>query len=325
MKKRLIVAICMCLCLCILLCACGDGDSRVVLTVGEFEVTADTYRYFYLNYGMELAEASDWIVKRAHIEDKVRSYAETAICDLYTIYALAQEHGVSLTDSRKAQMEAAFAEIVVYLGGEDAFDDGCKDDYMNRELFRMLYLESAYLHDDLYEHLIAESFSAGWEIAKTDLGSNFYRCRQIALYFEDMPKEDARVLMEELLEKVGSGKKTLAELALDAGGTYYIKGYAPVAFEEAALALQVGERSGIVESDVGFHIIERMPMETSFSETRLQELRELYYRRCMTEKMEECSSKLALKRGDKHDDVLAELGKELDEEISDAAKAAKEG
>ncbi len=79
-------------------------------------------------------------------------------------------------------------------------------------------------------------------------------------------REEAKTKAEGLLERVRAGED-FAKLAgefsdcasAERGGSLggFLKGQRPPAFEEAAFALDVGEVSGVVETEFGFHIIWR--------------------------------------------------------------------
>lgn len=329
MKKRFLAVLCACLCLCILLAACGEtgggsDDTRVVFTLNEYEVIADTYRYFYLTYGMELAEAADYAVKVSHIDQKLRSFAETSICDLYAVYSLAEEYGITLTDARKEQMEADLAAIFAEAGGEDAYYDMCEAYYMTGDLFRMLSLESVYLQNDLYNHLKTNVFAGDKETVLADIAENFYHCSQVFFpVVNEEYKENVRTSAQNALADIRAGGHSFAEYAEDpVSGTYYTKGQVHAPFEAAALSLAEGEISEVIETEVGFHIIMRLPMNSTQIETQYADLRELYFQRLFTDLLAKRAGQLELARARKHDAVLADLAEELAELIT-KAKAAQ--
>ena len=328
MKKRFFAVICVILCLSILLAACGEtgggsDDTRVVLTLDDYEVIADTYRYFYLSYGMELAQAADWNLKVDHVEEKLRSFAETSVCDLYAIYSLAEEYGIELSDARKEQMEADIAAIFVEAGGESAYYDLCESYYMTGDLFRMLSLESVYLQNDLYTYLKDNKFPSDKETVLGDITENFYHCSQVCFSVANEEyRENVRQAAENALADIKAGGHTFAEYADDpVTGTYYTKGQVHAPFEMAALALAEGEMSEVVETEAGFHIIMRLPMNATQIEEQYESLRELYFQRKFTELLATRAQSLTLARARKHDAVLADLKEELEDLIAEAKAA----
>ena len=58
---------------------------------------------------------------------------------------------------------------------------------------------------------------------------------------------------------------------------YFMKGYFDQAYEDAALALEVGEISPVVETADGFYIIERMELDERYMVSNIDALKAIYF------------------------------------------------
>jgi peptidyl-prolyl cis-trans isomerase SurA len=83
-------------------------------------------------------------------------------------------------------------------------------------------------------------------------------------------KEEARALAEDILRRVREGKSFMDEAVAHSdlvnnyvGGVFAIfrKGTHPKQFEEIVAGLGIGEVSEIIETETGFHIVERLPVQ----------------------------------------------------------------
>ena len=113
-------------------------------------------------------------------------------------------------------------------------------------------------------------------VSITEIPNPRIRARHILVAYEDARAvdgdvtrsvEDARTFAEQLRQELAAGKdfETVAKAHSDDGtgkrggelGVFTL-GVMNKAFEEATLALNVGEQSAVVETPFGFHIIERL-------------------------------------------------------------------
>ena len=112
--------------------------------------------------------------------------------------------------------------------------------------------------------------------------SEFVTAKHILLITEDKDKETVRKQAEKLLSRIKKGEdfdKLMKEYSEDPGFGDYPEGYTfshgemVEQFENAAYALKTGQVSELVETDYGYHIIKRMPLEPI---NDINEFRETY-------------------------------------------------
>ncbi len=112
--------------------------------------------------------------------------------------------------------------------------------------------------------------------------SEFVTAKHILLITEEKDKETVKKQAEELLSRIKKGEdfdKLMKEYSEDPGLADFPDGYTfshgemVEQFEKAAYALEVGQVSELVETDYGYHIIKRMPLEPI---NDINEFRETY-------------------------------------------------
>jgi len=206
-------------------------------------------------------------------------------------------YGLVPTGSGLDNMEAELAEVEEYFGSPEKALYYMWMNMTDFELYRAL-VESSYLEAQLQEHLFGEGGEmepTDAEIlafATDTLG--YYGAKHILLstvsdseYIYDeagnptgyAPLDEATVkekkeLADELAAKLRAASDPAAlfdslmnEYCEDPGLAAYPNGYIAYPgqmvepFEKAALALKDGEISGVVESDFGYHIIMRTPLD----------------------------------------------------------------
>jgi peptidyl-prolyl cis-trans isomerase C len=152
----------------------------------------------------------------------------------------AQENGFSLTEE---ELDARLTQLIEQAGGEGMFNQWLSNQGYSREAFKTA---------------LARNVAAAWMrdriLSKVPDTAEQVRAQQILLYNSDQA--------EEVLSQLESGQDfdTLADtynLATLGDLGWFPRGYLTVPeVEEAAFSLQPGETSGIIESQLGYHIIQ---------------------------------------------------------------------
>ena len=182
---------------------------------------------------------------------------------------------------------------------EEAFNDALKASGIKEELLRNLITSSVMcekVYQELYGGENARLIPSDDEI-KQDIKDNYVRVYHLLIsneHFADTEgyedadeaalKAAAKTFAEEKLAEIQAGADVyeVAQAVGDDPGMHdnpdgYLFTYGKMVpqFEEASFALKVGETSGIVETDYGYHIITRIEQD-SYVEENFDEVREQY-------------------------------------------------
>lgn len=253
----------------------GVVASTVIIEMAEdFSVTADEFFYYALmsrssftdQYGPEMFEIYP------SLQDTVLFQVDDLVIGNSAFVMWGREEGFELTAEDVAEFDDYFEEMKTsLLAGGKRIDAYLKENNLTAELFRRIYLRDAYVDKFLNEHLTSEHPLLA--VSETQFGkyiveNGVLAAKHILLLFEnyDSP-EKCRLAAEKLLDKLEEGEDfdTLmwentddqSGLSANPDGYTFRRGEFVPEFEAAARLLDVGQMSGLVESDYGYHIILR--------------------------------------------------------------------
>ena len=259
--------------------------------ISYYTSNVEYYMQYYAMYGFTLSwtDIAD--------EDTGMTYAEIAvnsalqyINQIYTVLDYAEENGY-MTEELLAQADADIEEEIVECLGEDAtmedFEDYLHDNYSNYEQCRNIELFNL-ITDAVYTDKYGENAElVSDEDALAYLEDNNYIMANHILFMSTDSETGEDLTEEEIAEKLATAEEIAAELQAiedseertarflelkeeydeDTGKTNYPNGYIFTSgdmvesFEEAAFAAEEYEVTAPVESDYGYHVIIRMPLD----------------------------------------------------------------
>lgn len=268
----------------------GLPSNTVIATAGEFELTAGEVLAMTLNdldyyaemeaYGMMSTPWGEDSGTGELFEEYIMRTA-TELASIYKIVVkVAESEGLTMSEDMKTEILAYLEMVRVQLGDDDlAYQYVLWQAATTEELY-MTNSESNELYGMLYELYFGEN---GTKVpASEDMVAELealgtYRVRHILINTMGESTYDANALAEieeirnNLLLKSSDLEENFYEAMLehsqDPGSSAYPEGYTAgpgemvPEFEAASLALAVGEMSEIVESDYGYHIIYRLPLD----------------------------------------------------------------
>lgn len=269
-------------CLAVLLCAaflaaCGkEGGTRVVFTTGlgkdevfriaeesctlaELMVYLTTTQNQYENvYGQEIWNTN---LNGVTLEENVKETVLAKIAQIKTMYLLARDKKVELTEQESGQVESAAAEYFSSLNETEVEQMG-----ISLETVRNLYHQYA-MADKVYQQIIRD---INPEISDDEARTITVQHILIKTYtvdgdgrnvpYSDSSKADACQRAAEVYSLAVDGEHDFEQLASqyseDPAITYsFGKGEMEQVFEDTAFQLETGQVSEVIETEAGYHII----------------------------------------------------------------------
>ena len=272
--------------LCGLLSSCNslkptEQDLKVVGSVGEYEVTYDSLRFFVLNYKATIGDkykdaATDPNVK-AELEAELLEYVSTAITRNYAIMELCAEYSLDINeDAILEKLEDEIDGIIADYGGKKEYKKALEAEYMTDRFFREFQQLSIALNELTY--ILADDLGVipgtDEEIMDFLMSDEFIHTRHICIYKDGADDEAKRTKLEMVLEKLDNKEDDFESLIgrcsedyQDTGkGYYFTRGEFDEIYENASFSLDDEEYSDVIETSYAFYIIKRYAKDDSDEE-----------------------------------------------------------
>ena len=270
-----------------------------LLTIDGNAVTVEEYRIYYL-YLKEYYDSGDdsYWDSNADQKETLKASVLAQLQNKYAAWAILQENSVELTDADKECVDAQLESIKAHYGSEESYRQALADNHYTEESYRQAVefaqLQSRYVYETQKEKIL----------------ENYVRAKHVLVQFDSLADDEKADKAEKLekaqqiaaLAKEGSDFDALVkEYGEDPGmesnpeGYYFTTGEMVESFEKAAFALEENEISDPVETNYGYHIILRLPMDEQYLIDHLSDLlSDEYY----TEFNGEISEKIAAQQVD---------------------------
>ncbi|MCI2055919.1 MAG: peptidylprolyl isomerase [Oscillibacter sp.] len=273
--------------------ATGISPDAVLLTVDGWDVTADRYLYwltyncdYITNYYKQAGKTVDW--NESHSGQTLADYVKSQALSTTALYAevesWAKKYGCEISDEDLSGIDTQWDAMVRQYGGEDAYTAELA--YMGIDKASAQLISADYY---LYNHLYELYSTEGSELypAQADVDAyaqekGYLTVDEILVSTADVADGDTAAMAEKreradmILGKLNASSDPLTYFSTLAGtysdddretypdGFTFAPGVGTMsdAFETAAQTLEENKWSDVVESDEGFYIILRKPLDT---------------------------------------------------------------
>ena len=316
MKKcKTVIFVSLLLCALFLLSSCVSGAVKIS---GD-DISKEEFRYFLFNQYRDLLDDGS-----GKSEDELLTEAkDSAIENIKrncAIEMLAKENGVKLDDKDIEDVNGQIDALKAGYESEEEYEKNLEQSYLYPSL-ALEILQRNTLEDKLRLYMTEEysgKIVSDDKTVEEDIKKNFCRATQILFTFEKLGGEkEAEAEAEKALAELQAGadftevaRKYSCDTSDPETGYYFTHGQMLEEFENTAFSLKEGERSDIIKSDYGFHIIKRLPLDPDYIDEHFESLRELYKNRCFNEILEEKINGLKVEVSEKTVNSLFDEAKE---------------
>lgn len=264
-----------------------DTDGLVMMTLDGIDIPFDEYRYIYKYVDYAYFGAGDMNYWAANSEQfpYLLGYTTDMLLEDNWGLIMAEQNGVTLTDEDLEEIETHMQEQRDSFESEEDFRNAMESSNITEDLLRRIITQQVTcnrVYMDLYAGENATKVPSDEEMKKT-ISEDYVRVYHILIANEHFAEDEeyadaseeelkaaAKEYAEELLERVKNGED-IYELAQSEGddpgmmdnteGYLFTEGTMVDEFETAAMSLEVGEISDLVETDYGYHIIQRVEQD----------------------------------------------------------------
>lgn len=275
-----------------------EEESTPVMTIAGYDVPYELYRYVAMNYksqyesGLTEQEAAElWLGEDgAVLLAELNEHTIETLRNLYATVSLAAEYDLT-PDSALISETVSTRMDEIYEGYDNdnsAYLEAITPYYMNDSVYRFL-TQNDVLTEELFYAMLNRGDIISDEDTLNDMihSDRFIRIKQILISVDNgNTAEENKATAEELYRQLEDGADfdaLVAEFSQDLyqwgndDGYYITDGVRYEAFEEAAFSLEVGEYSGVIETEAGYSILKRYEKEEKYLTNHFDDLCQEYF------------------------------------------------
>lgn len=305
-----------------------DTDGLIIMTVNGVDVPFDEWRYWYKTIDTSYYSGGDdnyWNDFSDQFQDLL-TIVKQQILESYWSILIANDYNISLTEQDEADIETYLQQQGDAFETTEEYEKALEESSITEDLLRRLITQQVTGNRD-YEELYNKDgalLAPPDDEIKEDLAKDYARVYHVLVandHFSDDEeyadadeqtlKNAAKEYAEELLEQIQNGADIydLAQEADDPGmvdntdGYFFTYGEMVEPFEKAAFELEIGQTSDLVETDYGYHIIQRLEQE-QYVEDNWDEVRTTYLNRKFNEQIDELLNNVTIEYWEDYDKIV---------------------
>ncbi|MBE6713810.1 MAG: hypothetical protein E7575_00805 [Ruminococcaceae bacterium] len=291
-------------------------ERTVIMTVGEYKVPYEVYYYISKNLESEKLD-----------EKSLKAEAIDMIKEIYAVFSLAEEYGISFDDKYiKANADKAAEQAIEACGGEKEYANELDKSYLNDSTYRFLERHNLTAESLLLKIKDSKEYAMDRKAKLAFANSDeLIRIKQILITGEggtagvddtyyltnvEHTDEQALAIAEEAHKKALAGEdfdKLVSEygeslfMFNNTDGYYLCRGMWDKEAEDAAFALEIGEISPVIKTDGGYSVLLRCEKSDEYILNNLDEITEDYYKALYKLLIEERKGELEVKTNSAYD------------------------
>ncbi len=306
--KKMMALICALMMIVTVFAGCSGESTQEVLSVNGEKVTMGEFNFYLESMkemiayesNLDIVDENSWSTIEIDNKKAIDVAKEKAVDDVVSVMVQVQKakkDGIVLTDSDKLEIGKQKNTLIQQFGGQSAFDEQLKKWKISSNTFDQIMqnymyaskLQAKYVEEDAdINNITDEEIQAKYDLER----ENFIRNAIFVKHILKMPKEatdttpavtdeEAKAAAEAILARLQAGEDFDAlmkensddsEVSHEGYQFTHNDGQFDADFDNASYALAVGEVSGIVKTQFGYHIIKRL--ESNVEIPALDEARE---------------------------------------------------
>lgn len=316
MKKRMLCLVTALVMLVMALSACGEdgfvpsGHLRLkgkdipvdwVLRLDGKDVSADEFRYFYMNVVFERMLAAQGEMDWTEEDDRIAS--ETAVEYIVlndALFDLAESYGITVDEADMRDIKKTVSETRAGYASDEEFVYALALNFIAEEYYPEL-LESTVIQEKLSEHLVGEdgifAITDGEMLQKVE--EEYVCVRYLKLGPDAEGSTENRDKMAGYAASVKDADDLITLINLyseevsmknNPDGRYVTDGLVSDELLAAVRALKVGEISPVISCEDGYFMALRLPVDVEYVDANIGAFKNVYYEKLVEQLLtEECA------------------------------------
>lgn len=270
-------------------------EANLLFTANGHKVTTEDFTYFvryYMDYIQQYVTVEDWteeFYNGKSYEDYVKNMSQDWFIYAAALAAQANRLNLEIEEELQASVEEQWQTFLSSYGTEEAAREALEEKGCTEELYRYMQ-ETDFIYEKVFSQMYGENGAdmTDDECAEISSDKGYLMAKHILLLntftdeegneqqMDEDQKAETVARMEELLSQLRETEPERLEETFDAlieeygedpgmitnpMGYLFQEGDMVTEFFEAARDMEIGTVSDIVETDYGYHILLRLPLD----------------------------------------------------------------